>query len=571
MTTSSPAPAGGSLRLDIENDGHAREQWERAAAAVLRKARRLSDEDPDSLVWEKLARTTLDGIRVTPLGLPSDLDGLATSGRPARSGPWDVRTYVPAGDAGTQRAEAIGDLEGGATSVWLKAGPGTDFAAALDGVRLDLAPVVLDADEDPLDTARAFLAHAAGTTLHPQTNLGLDAAEASAEGAALAREAGVLGFVVDATPVHDAGASEAQELGFALAVAAGYLRSLELGGVAVDDAAALVEFRFAATDEQFLTIAKVRAARRLWARMLELSGAGSVEQRQHVVTSRPMMSRFDPYANMLRTTVAAFGAGVGGADAVTVLPFDSPLGRPDAFGRRIARNTSTLLVAESHVAAVADPAGGAFAVEKLTDDVAVAAWAELGRIEAEGVDALHARIAEVAATRAAQVAKRSRPITGLSEFPNLAETRPERAPYDDWAGVRPYGEAFEALRDEPAATPVFLATMGTVAEHTARATFATNLFAAGGVAVEVGGVSSGPPDVVAAYGGQPVVCLAGTDAAYAEWGADLATALREAGARRVILAGKPGDRTVAADAVDDSCALGVDALAFLTRTREALS
>ena len=152
----------------------------------------------------------------------------------------------------------------------------------------------------------------------------------------------------------------------------------------MDEAASLIEFRYAATDEQFPTIAKLRAARRLWARVLEASGAAESAQRQHVVTSRAMMGRVDPWVNMLRGTVAAFAAGVGGADAITVVPFDEPLGLPDAFGRRIARNTSSLLIEESHVAAVTDPAGGSYAVEKLTDDLAVAGWAELGRIEADG-------------------------------------------------------------------------------------------------------------------------------------------------------------------------------------------
>ena len=191
----------------------------------------------------------------------------------------------------------------------------------------------------------------------------------------------MLGFVVDATRVHDRGASDAQELAWSLATGAAYLRTLVDGGVDLDDAARLLEFRYAATDEQFPTIAKLRAARRLWARVLELSEATERVQRQHVVTSRPMMSKYDPWVNMLRTTVAAFAAGVGGADAVTVLPFDSTLGVPDAFGRRIARNTSSLLISESHVARVADPAGGAYAVEKLTDDLARAAWELFGRLE----------------------------------------------------------------------------------------------------------------------------------------------------------------------------------------------
>ncbi len=283
----------------------------------------------------------------------------------------------------------------------------------------------------------------------------------------------------------------------------------------------------------------------------------------HAVTSKPMMSRYDPYVNMLRTTVAAFAAGVGGADAVTVLPFDAPLGTPETLGRRIARNTSALLLSESHVGKVADPAGGSYAVEKLTDDLAVAGWAVLGDLES-GAD-LDAAIAEVVAARDEQVATRKRPITGLTEFPNLAEELPERVADGAFDGVRSYGAAFEELRDTAPSGHVFLATLGTVASHTARATFATNLFAAGGVAVDVAGATDGVEALLAAYDGQAVACLAGADPTYAEWGEDAAAALREAGATRIVVAGKPADHA------DDSCAMGVDALAFLTRTREALS
>ena len=276
-----------------------------------------------------------------------------------------------------------------------------------------------------------------------------------------------------------------------------------------------------------------------------------------------MMSKYDPWVNMLRTTVAAFAAGVGGADSVTVIPFDSPLGRPDAFGRRIARNTSHLLIDESHVAHVADPAGGSYAVEKLTDDLAVAAWDVFGRIEA-GAD-LDDEIAETVTKREAEIARRKRPITGLTEFPNLAEALPEREP----AGgpeVRRYGASFEALRDRPATQPVFLATLGSVASHTTRATFAANLLAAGGIAVDTAGATDGVEALLAAYDGQPVVCLAGSDPTYAEWGADAVAALRDAGAAHVIAAGKPEGLEV-----DDSCPMGVNALDFLTRTREKLA
>jgi methylmalonyl-CoA mutase len=589
----------------LSGPAHTQAEWEKLAAAVLRKSRRLGADDPDEAVWSRLTRTTLDGIAVTPLGTPESLAGLTTRGRPTRVGAWDVRACFADPDTASARSAVLTDLENGVTSVWLQVGdhatPVGEIGTVLADVLLDVAPVVLDATDDQLGAARAFADLARGTTLADGTNLGVDPVGAKVrrsglagvtgsdgvvEAAALADELGCGALVVDGTVVHDLGASDAQELGYALAVGASYLRALVEAGRTVAEANALLEFRLAASDEQFPTIAKFRAARRLWNRLLELSGVDeAAPMRLHAVTSRPMMTRYDPWVNMLRTCVAAFSAGVGGADAVTVLPFDAALGLPDAFSRRIARNTSALLVSESHVARVADPAGGSYAVERLTDDLALAAWEELGRLETAesggsdgslaGLPGLATRIDAVVAERDQQVARRKRPITGLSEFPNLAETLPERRPHpEDTPQVRTYGHAFEALRDEPTATPVFLATMGTVAAHTARATFASNLFAAGGVGVVNPGRLDDVDAVVAAYtgpdGGQPVVCLTGSDAAYAAWGADLVAALREAGARHVILAGKPGDDTVPGELVDDSCAMGLDALAFLHRTREQL-
>jgi methylmalonyl-CoA mutase len=272
------------------------------------------------------------------------------------------------------------------------------------------------------------------------------------------------------------------------------------------------------------------------------------------------------HVNLLRTTVAAFAAGVGGADAVTVVPFDEPTGEISVLGRRLARNISALLVEESHVARVADPAGGAYAVERHTDDLCQAAWAELGRIESDGEGPFLERVAGVKARRETDVAHRHRAVTGLSEFANLADPVPARRNLS-----YRYGAAFESMRADPPRSRVFLATLGPVARHTARAGFATNLLAAGGIGVEVAGATTGVDDLIGAYAGQPVVCLAGTDAAYAEWGSEAAAALRAAGASRVVVAGAPtGSTTELFEAADDSCALGLDAVAFLTRTREAL-
>jgi methylmalonyl-CoA mutase len=562
--------------------------WESATAAVLRKSRKLAEDAPDHDVWDLLAQETLDGLSLTPLGTPAlvaDLDDPGLPGEaPFTRGTtatrelegWDVRGWFTDPDVDVTAQHVVTDLENGVNSLWITVGegavPADALARILEPVFLDLAPVVLDAPDDALAAARALDAVIEDKAIepHPATNYGADPTTPEGlEIVELARARGVRGVVVDATAVHDVGASEVQELAYSLATGARYLRALVDAGLSVEDAAAQIDVRYAATDEQLTTIAKLRAARQLWSRMLELSDVPAEQrgQRQHAVTSRPMMSAYDPYVNMLRTTIAAFSAGVGGAEAVTVLPFDEPLGLPEAFSRRIARNQSSLLIHESHLGKVVDIAGGSYAVEKLTAELAQAAWTLFGELE-EAPESLQARIDETVAAREQQIAVRRRPITGLSEFPNLQETRPERRPYGRAPVVHRYGASFEALRDDPAKAPVFLATLGRVAQHTARATFASNLFAAGGIDTVVAGATEGVDDVVKAYrdaGAPAVACLAGPDALYAEWGEDLVAALREAGAQHVIVAGK---NDVGAD---DAAAMGVDALDFLRRTRQELA
>ena len=586
------------------------EAWEKATAAVLRKSRRLAEDAPDSEAWDVLAAVTLDEIEITPLGTPKQVTDIPSVGLPGEApytrgsltgdetlAGWDIRGWFV--DPETD-AEAIStELENGANSLWLTLGesgiPLDRLADLLEPVFLDLAPVVLDAPENPLAAAQEFvrIADAKGVEVHPNSCLGVDPAGSRwrrvgarelslvVEAANLAKTRGLRGVLVDATVAHEQGASEVQELAYSMMVAVTYLRALTEAGLSLDEAASQLEFRYAATDNQFLTIAKIRAARALWNRVAEISGVGEAAraQHQHVVTSRPMMARYDSYTNMLRTTVAALAAGVGGAAAVTVLPFDEPLGLPTPFSRRIARNTSSLLIHESHVAKVIDPAGGSHAIEKLTDDLCMAAWALFGELdgldELEGVEDLDAAIARldelVADTRASrteQIAHRTLPITGVSEFPNLSEELPERRAYPRAQNVYRYAADYEALRDEPAKNPVFLATLGPIASHTARATFVTNLFASGGISVGVAGATANASELVERYkeaGTPPVVCLAGADASYTEWGTDAVSALREAGASHVIVAGANKLE------VDDTAVAGLDALAFLTRTREVLA
>ena len=173
--------------------------------------------------------------------------------------------------------------------------------------------------------------------------------------------------VADGRVIHNAGGSEAQELAFALASAVAYLRALEGFGMPLEAARDAIYFRLAADADQFLTMAKFRAARKLWARIEAACGLVPKPVQLTAETAWRMMTKRDPYVNLLRTTIAVAAAGLGGADAITVLPHTAPLGLPDAFARRLARNCQLVLLEESNLARVADPAAGSGAIEALTE------------------------------------------------------------------------------------------------------------------------------------------------------------------------------------------------------------
>lgn len=589
------------LSLAAEFPDATLEQWQRLVAGVLRKA---GKDVSDAAAGEALTTALEDGLRVRPLYNALDLvpdpgvPGFAPFVRGSRPegntpGGWDIRQQHSAVDGDA----VLADLENGVTSLWLVLGEGgipvSSLGRALDGVLLDLAPVVLDAGREVEPAARELLRlyeergvpkSAARGNLgadplghEARTGERLDFAPVTGLARLCAEEyAGVRALTVDALPYHEAGGSAAQELGCALATGVAYLRELTDAGLSVQQASAQLEFRYAATADQFLTIAKLRAARRLWARVTEVCGAPA-GQVQHVVTSPVMMTRRDPWVNMLRTTVATLAAGVGGADSVTVLPFDHALGLPDAFARRIARNTSTILVEESHLSRVIDPAGGSWYVERLTDELAYAAWEFFQKIEGAGGQAEGLRsgrlgqdLADTWEARGTKLAKRREPITGVSEFPHLAEKPVERAP----APARPSGglprvrrdDAYEALRARSdahlAATGsrprIFLAALGPAAAHTARLTFASNLFQAGGIEPVTGGSFEDS--------GAVEVCLCSSDALYEEQAEAVAGKLKAAGAGHVFLAGRPADYT----GVDGYVFAGCDAVAVLSATLDRM-
>ncbi|MCI2420007.1 methylmalonyl-CoA mutase subunit beta [Saccharopolyspora sp. K220] len=594
-----------------------REQWRAQVEKVLRRSGLVGEQAPGGPVEDVLASSTYDGIAVQPLYTESSVEpgapGLAPFVRGSRpqgsvAEGWDVRQRHENPDPAETNREILADLYNGVSSLWLRLGPGglavDDLPDALVGVHLDLIGVTLDAGAEFGAATEAFLVLATEQGLRGsglRGNLGADPLGVQARtgqpgdrdaAVALARRCAaefpeLKALVVDGLPYHDAGGSDAQELGCALAAATTYLRWLTEAGLDIDTAAGLLEFRFAATADQFLTIAKLRAARRLWEQVTRSCGASESAraQSQHAVTSAAMLTRRDPWVNMLRATIATFAAGVGGAQAVTTLPFDAAVGLPDGFARRIARNTQSLLLAESHLAQVIDPAGGSWYVESLTDELARAAWRWFQQVEAAGglPAALESgliadRLAAIWAERRAAIARRADAITGISEFPNLDEPPLDRppAPVQPSGGlpVHRYAEDFERLRDAAdehlAATgsrpSVFLATLGSLAEHNARASFARNLFAAGGIETADAGATSSTVDVLAAYPGTPVVCLCSSNEVYAERAVDTARALRDAGAKHVLLAGKPSDL----EGIDGFVRTGCDALAVLTDVQTRL-
>ena len=613
-----------------------REQWQQLVEGVLAKSGKQGLTGPAA--ERALCTEVEDGLWVQPLYTAEDtapdagwpgfapfvrgdrVQGSALSG-------WDVRQQHACPDPQRTNEAVLADLENGVTSLWLTLGaaglPVSALPDVLKGVYLDLPGIVADAGADFAAAGEALLdlysnGPAAVPAAEASGNLGADplgllartgrgggTAAQLAQAAALAARCaagfpGVRALTVDALPYHDAGASAAQELGLSIGTAVAYLRELTQSGLSADQAAGQLEFRYAAGADQFLTIAKLRAARRLWSRVTQVCGIGSAgdgraaAQRQHAVTSMVMMTERDPWVNMLRTTVACLAAGVGGADAITVLPFDSALGLPDDFARRIARNTQALLLDESNLARVIDPAGGSWYVERLTDQLARAGWDWFQQVERAGGQFAALRDGLVAgwaadnwAKRSANLARRREAVTGVSEFPNLAEQPVVRDP----APPRPGGglprvrraAPFEALRARSdmilAATGarprIALAALGSTAVHTARSAFAANLFQAGGIETVLseaaGGSKTERPDTAAltagfTASGAAVACLCSSDALYAEYAAEAASALKAAGARYVLLAGRPGERREAYQAagIDEFAYAGCDALAILT-------
>jgi methylmalonyl-CoA mutase len=587
--------------------------------------------------FEKLVGKTYDGLKIEPIYARAK--GVTPIRGRAAAAPWQIMQRIDHPDAAKANVLALQDLENGATGLDIEfqggagargfgvadASPetlkrlfdgvifdagisialnpvlgrgnaGTTLAALIEARKVDPAKVDLRFNYQALSTVAVRGSAAAAWT------------EMEKPFAKVVSELMGCGFkgpfvLADGRPVHDAGGSEAQELAFALALGVVYLRTLEAGGVALDAACAAVSFRLSADADQFLTIAKFRALRLLWARVEKVCGLAPKPVFVAAETAWRMLTLRDPYVNILRATMATFAAGLAGANAITVLPHTLALGLPDAFARRVARNTQLLLLEESNLAKSSDPAAGSGGIESLTQELCEAAWSLFQEIEKCGgaFAALQQGLIQsnVAATRKARetnIARRKDVLTGVSEFPNLHEAnvavedvKPAGLAGDSEAGVtfdaleaKRLAEPFERLRDRSdqilkakgTRPRVFLANLGTPADFTARRTFAKSLFEAGGIEAIDGEGFSDPAALAAACkaSGAALVCLCSLDKVYAQHAVAAAKALQTAGAIHIYLAGRPGEQEAALRGVGvtDFVFAGADALVLLQKAYELM-
>jgi methylmalonyl-CoA mutase len=634
------------LRLSADFAPATYDDWRKLVDGVLKGA-----------PFEKLVGKTSDGLKIEPI-YPRAHGAAPVAGRPAAA-PWQIMQRIDHPDAAQANAQALHDLENGATGLEIEfaGGPGArgfglsdatgeTLTRLFDGVffeagiaislnpvlgrenaGINLAAVIEARSLDPAKVDIRFnyqaLSTMAARGTAPAPWPELEKPFAKMIGDLMGRGYKGPFALADGRPVHDAGGSEAQELAFTLAVAIAYLRALEAGGIALDVARNALSFRLIADADQFMTMAKFRALRLLWARVEQACGLTPKPIFVAAQTAWRMLTQRDAYVNMLRATMATFSAGLGGANAITVLPHTLALGLPDPFARRVARNTQLVLLEESNLAKVSDPAAGSGGIETLTQQLCEAAWSLFQEIEkAGGVFAaleqnlIQRKVAATRAVREANIARRKEVLTGATEFPNLHEAAAAVLNVKPVA-LTPSGEAkfkfdalppmrlaapFERLRDrsdqilkDRSARPkVFLANLGTAADFTARAAFAKSFFETGGIeAVEFlppfREASSSNPSPAASPSAQErplptgevkdfaaltaaftassavLTCLCSSDKIYAQQAVAAAKALQAAGAKHIYLAGRPAEQEAAlrAAGVNDFVFAGGDALTVL--------
>jgi len=565
---------------------------------------------------KKLIAHSYDGLAIPAL---SQRRAGAQAVLPARGlAPWGIAARLDHPDASIANALALEELEGGADTLVLSVA-GSPFArglglpalgpavldAALKGVHADLITLRLEPGQAEDAIALGLWLKAKGyapAALKVAFNL-----DSSLPGDVLAKTIRMLaglGFsgpfiAIDGRKAHEAGASEAQGLGLMLAEMVASLRALVAEGFSMAEARAAFGITLAFDQDQAFGIGQARAARRLITRLDEALGLAAQATHLHGETAWRMLTKRDAHGNILRTTIAAFAAGIGGVDSLAVLPFTAALGLADGAARRLARNTSLILMLESGLADVLDPACGAGTLEEITDQLCHEAWRIFQSIEAQQEGALKghpaalangviaAMIEKTRIARARAINTRRAEITGTSAFPALegadisvllpARPVPQSGPLASYRLAEPY----EVLRDkaEAMANPpsVFLANLGRIAEFNARASFAKGVFEAGGIKTigndgfyEEGGTNLVALTEAFKASGARLACLCSSDALYLEEAQDALLALIASGAEAVFMAGKPGanEAVLHASGLAGHLHAGMDVPAFLVALLE---
>ncbi|MEX0299076.1 MAG: methylmalonyl-CoA mutase subunit beta [Kordiimonas sp.] len=581
--------------------------------------------------WQTLVEKSLKGKPFEKAMTTNTYDGLKLKAlytsentvrgvRPdSRKGPWNIAVPHWNPDVSVSQDAIVEDLERGANSIAVRieagAFPGVkydDLAKLFEGVYLDMISFTLIPGEEFEAASRSMLDLIAAKNYKAPEVSGCLGAEpistlaqtgrllTSAEGAVnaaveIAREVSgkyesIATFMVDGGLYHLSGATEGQELGLMLATGLHYLRAMEAAGMDLHIAAKQIHFSLVADTDIHLTVAKFRAARLLWGQILKSCGLEGISMNLSGVSSLRMMSSRDPWVNILRGTAACFGAGVGGANTVCVLPHDTMLGMSSVQARRIARNIQIVLQEESSLSAVMDPAAGSYSFESITTELSETAWKYFQKIEQKGgvLTALRNGLVqqdmiESWAARQHNIATRKDPVTGVSEFPDIHEKpiadvgEMPNVPVElKEAGevIQPIlfhrvAENFEAFRSlseglsENGVKPsIFLANLGSAADFTARATFSKNLFEAGGIEALPSDGGLEVTAIVNSYksSGAKLAVVCGTDQLYAGHAEELVQALTAEGAK-VFIAGRPDNFEVLKQAgLISAVYMGINAL-----------
>ena len=504
------------------------EEWRAKVEADLKGA-----DFNKKLVWR-----TNEGFNVEPIYRAEDIAGLKTTDslpgeypyvRGTRSdNNWLTRQEIIAESAAEANKVALDVLSKGVNSLGLKVTEPTveTLETLLDGI--DLTKVEVNLDCCPckaLDLANALVSylqkHNATKTFkgsidfNPLRKALRHGAQIKAEAVENAKKLieavkevpGVKVIAVDSVLFCNGGAFIFQELGYALAWGAQWLTSHTDAGLGIDEVASRIKFNMGVSSNYFMELAKFRAARMLWAQIVEQykpASADSAKMHVHAATSQFNQTIYDAHVNLLRSQTEAMSAALAGVDSITVVPFDTPYKTPDTFSERIARNQQFLLKEESHLDKVVDPAGGSYYVETLTVSIANEAWKLFIDVEDKGgffaeVDNGNVQKAVNASCekRHTDVARRKEILLGTNQYPNINEMAAEKIEKKECkcaCGNEEKGENallmkraatdFESLRLATEAASnrpkVFMLTIGNLAMRLARAQFSTNFFGCAG-------------------------------------------------------------------------------------------